>query len=142
MNIPLLSIFTLCTELLVTVSVVYIIRKAYTTGIFARSLAFGVLAYEVLFNITYMVSRELLHAPSVEAIEESSGITTLAIFHGVFSLVMFIALVAFFVIAARAYKNGENFFLTHQKSTITFLTAWSISIFSGIFFFLLLYVFH
>jgi len=140
MDIPFWSIFTLCTELLVTASVVYVIRKAYTTGIFARTLAFGVLAYEIIFNISYMVSRELGEKAEAGEHVESGAVTLLAIFHGVFSLIMFVTLLAFFIFAARAYGRGENFFQLHKCGTITFIIAWSVSILSGIMFFTMLYV--
>ena len=102
MSIPVWSIVTLCTELLVTASVYFIIWKAYRSGIFLRAVAFAVLAYEVLFNISYMLSREL---GSEGATVYSPYETGLAIFHGTFSLVMFATLIIFFVTAARAYAS-------------------------------------
>ncbi len=140
MHAPLISVFTLCTELIVTALVFYVIYKAYTTGVFARKLAFGVLTYEVLFNISYMVSRELAEPKGAEEIGESSLLTLLAIFHGAFSMVMFLTLLAFFILAARAYRRGENFFLGHRRVTIAFLCAWTVSILSGVAFFTLLYI--
>ena len=130
----------MCTEIIVTISVLYVIKKAYTTGVFARALAFGVLAYEVLFNISYMASRELTESPGNSEVEGSTFMTILAIFHGTFSLIMFLTLLTFFIFAARAYARGENFFLNHKQGTIGFIVAWSVSILSGIAFFLALYV--
>ena len=137
MNIPLWSVVTLCTELFVTASVYFIIWKAYTTNIFLRPFAFGVLAYEALFNITYMFSRVTGVAGAVTYSPFEIG---LAIFHGVFSIVMFVALVAFFLIAARVYKRGENYFLLHRKLTLAFVVAWGVSILSGVTFFISLYL--
>lgn len=137
MHIPLFSAFTLCTELLVTASVYYIIWKAYTTGHFMRLFAFGVLGYEVLFNISYMLSRELQEG-SAEVFNPYQ--TTLAIFHGTFSLCMFAALVIFFLLAARGYRRGENYFLLRRHLTGAFVIAWGISILSGITFFASLYL--
>ena len=137
MHIPALSVITLCTELLVTASVYFIIGRSYHTGKFLRAFAFGVLAYEALFNISYMFSRELRG--------ESAGPlnpyeTALAAFHGIFSLVMFVALLAFFLVAARGYRRGENYFLRHRRLTIAFVCAWGISILSGVALFIRLYL--
>lgn len=137
MNIPLISSITLCTELLVTASVFFVIWKGYRTGAFLRWLAFPVLAYEVLFNITYMASRE---ASGQGTTVYSPYDTAVAIVHGTFSLVMFIALLVFFIVAARAYARSENFFLKHKRLTLVFLIAWSISILSGVLFFVSLYL--
>lgn len=137
MTIPVWSLVTLLTELVVTGSVYFIIWKAYRTGIFLRVFAFSVLAYEALFNITYMSSRA---AGVGTAVSYSPFEIGLAIFHGTFSIVMFLALVGFFLWAARIYKRGENFFLIHKKLTIIFVIAWGVSIISGLVFFVSLYL--
>lgn len=138
MNIPILSIVTLLTELVITASVYFIIWKAYRTGAFMRVLAFAILGYELLFNISYMLSREL-------GVDESAVVynpyeTGLAIFHGTFSLLMFVMLMVFFLMAARAYRRGENYFLIHPRLTWSFVLAWGVSILSGITFFVSLYL--
>jgi len=137
MHIPILSAVTLIAELLVTASVYFIIRKAYRTGVFLRWFAFGILAYEMVFNITYMFSREVKG--------ETAGPlnpyqTMLGAFHGIFSLVMFVALIIFFLTAAHGYKRGENYFLKHRLLTITFVYAWGLSILSGVGLFVSLYI--
>jgi hypothetical protein len=138
MDIPILSIVTLLTELVITASVYFIIWKAYRTGAFMRRLAFAILGYELLFNISYMLSREL-------GVDESTVVynpyeTGLAIFHGTFSLLMFVMLFVFFIMAARAYRRGENYFLIHPRLTWSFVLAWGVSILSGIAFFASLYI--
>ena len=60
----------------------------------------------------------------------------LAIFHGVFSLIMFIALLAFIYAAWKSYKKGINFLREHKKLSTVFLIAWMIAILSGYLFFL------
>ncbi len=138
MPIPAWSIITLCTELVVTASVYAIIWRSYRGGAFPRFFAAAVLGYETLFNISYMLSREL----------GSQGVavynpyeTALAIFHGIFSLIMFVALVSFFIAAMRVYRRGENYFLLHPRLTITFAIAWGVSILSGVALFASLYLF-
>ncbi len=142
MDIPIFSIFSLVTELLVTASVFYIIYHAYYEGVFARALAYGVLAYEMLFNISYMTARLFGHVLSGEHAREHHEPyeVAVAIFHGTFSLIMFISLMVFFIFALRAYGRGENFFRVHEKLTTAFVAAWTVSVFSGVLLFFLLYV--
>ena len=138
MPIPLWSTITLATELLVTLSVLYIFYKSYRTGRFPNILASITVAYEVIFNITYMASRELGHKnPSAL---EPSGVILLAIFHGIFSLVMFIALLVFLGIAWRAYRKGTNFFALHPKITISFIILWLIAVITGFAFYYVSYL--
>jgi hypothetical protein len=140
--IPILSVVTLLTEMCITASVFFIIWKGYRQGIFYRLFAFLVLGYESLFNITYMASRLVTQYPSQTPAQVPNPYqTALAIFHGTFSLIMFVALVVFFLLAARGYRCGENYFLKHHRVTMAFLIAWSVSILSGITFFFMLYIF-
>jgi hypothetical protein len=138
MSIPLLSAATLIAELLITASVYFIVWKAYHTGRFMRFFAAGVLTYEILFNISYMLSRELggQDAGTLNPYE-----TGLAAFHGIFSFIMFVTLVAFFIVAGRAYKRGANYFLEHRRMTILFVCAWGLSILSGGALFVSLYLY-
>jgi len=137
---PLLSIATLAAELIVTSLVYFIIVDAYRRGTFRTWLAVGVLAYEVLFNISYMLSRLVAGTDAGHAEITTPYETGLAIFHGTFSLVMFLALVAFFIAAARGYARGANFFRDHARLTVAFSVAWAVSILSGILFFVALYL--
>ncbi len=140
MHLPLWSVVTLCTELVVTTLVYFIIYDATLRGVFRRGLAFGVLAYEALFNISYMTSRLLKGTHDGTAQIMTPYETGLAIFHGTFSFLMFIALVVFFIVAARAYARGDHYFRTHPRTTILFVSAWGISILSGVLFFFELYL--
>ncbi len=96
-----------------------------------------VLGYEVLFNISYMISREI---SGQDAGPLNPYQTFLGAFHGIFSLVMFVTLIVFFLIAARAYKKGENYFLRHKRLMIVFICAWGLSILSGVALFISLYL--
>ena len=140
MDTPVWSIVTLVAELAVTAIVYFVIYEAYTRGVFHRALALGVLVYELLFNITYMASRLLKGTHDGTAQVFTPYETGLAIFHGTFSLGMFVALVAFFVIAARAYARGDSFFHDRPRLTFAFCVAWGISILSGVLFFIALYL--
>ena len=138
MHIPLFSTITLVTEFFVTIGVLAVIIRGYRTGIFMRALAYGVLAYETLFNITYMATRAT-SAPGATQVYNPYT-TTLAIFHGTFSLLMFVLLVVFFMAAAQRYALGENFFRIYRRTTYAFVIAWLTSVVSGFAFFIALYL--
>jgi len=140
MNAPLLSIFTLIAEFCVTGIVFYVIWKAVAEVKFNKKLGFGVLLYETIFNISYMVMRSLDHANENPQTVEKSGENVLGMFHGIFSLLMFLTLVVFFVVAERHYAKGENFFVHHHRMTRLFLSAWGVSVLSGAFLFVRLYL--
>lgn len=137
MHAPLYSTITLCAELLVSASVYYVVYSGYSQNVFRSWLAYGTLAYEILFNMSYMVLRAGAH------LSEHTDTTALvfAIVHGSLSLVMFISLVVFFITAAKKYRAGENYFLAHKKLTLFFTLFWTLSILSGVSFYLLEYVF-
>ena len=137
MSLPVWSVVTLATELVVTASVYAIIWRSYRSGAFPALFAAFVLGYETLFNISYMLSREL---SSAGAAVYDPYETALAIFHGIFSLVMFAALVSFFLAAMRAYKRGDNYFRSHPRLTAVFVIAWGVSILSGVALFASLYL--
>lgn len=131
MNAPILSTFTLFTELLITVAVIYIFYKSIKTSMFPAKLAFITLAYEILFNISYMVYSSVKRE-SVEMTREFTWKTGVAIFHGIVSLIMFIALVIFMLVAYRAYKQNRNFFRENLTLSYIFLFFWFVAIISGI----------
>lgn len=139
MDAPLSSTLILLAEVVVSVFVYGLIWYGYARGIFFRWVAYGVLFYEIIFNISYMLSRLLGQVgPSLGVTPPLA--TALAIFHGTFSIIMFLALIAFFVFASRGYARGDNFFRMHRALTITFATAWGIAVLSGILFYFVLYL--
>lgn len=140
MPIPFWSAFTLFTELCVSAFVYLIIYAGYRRGVFHRRIAFAVLAYELLFNISYMATRAMVGTHEGMAQIMTPYETGLAIFHGTFSLLMFVTLVAFFLTAAGGYAKGANFFRTHPKMTLAFSIAWLVSVLSGVLFFIQLYL--
>ena len=133
-NIPWFSVFTLFTETCITASVLYIFYKAYKENKFNYKLTAITLSYEVLFNIGYMVYRAASHK-EVAGIKEGGLDIFLAAFHGIFSLIMFIALLTFMYTAWKNYKKGINYFFEHKKLSTVFLIAWMIAILSGYLFF-------
>ena len=136
MQAPIQSILTLASELAVTAAVMTVIWRAWRRGYFMRWLAGAAITYEIVFNVSYMLSRETMESRSAIYNPYTTG---LAIFHGTFSLLMFVALIAFFLVAAARYKRGENYFASHKNLTVAFIIFWSVSIASGIALFASLY---
>lgn len=139
MHGPILSLITLFTELVVSLVVYYTLYKGYRHNKFPTKLAFTALAYETIFNISYMFSRVPAHAKAAKV--TSPFLIVLAIVHGTLSLIMFVALVVFFVLAWKNYRKEVNYFYAHKKITFTFLFFWTFSIVSGVLFYLLEYEF-
>ena len=136
---PLFSTFTLFTELLVTVSILYTFYISYKHNKFPKKLVFITLAYEIIFNISYMSYRALIHEAEIGAHAHTTFHIAVAAFHGIFSLSMFIALIIFFIIAWRKYGKGINYFKEHKYITFSFIVLWMIAIFSGLLFYFLAY---
>ena len=133
-GIPVYSIITLCTETVITVCLLYVIYTAYTTGRLVRWLLGSILTFETLFNISYMASRIMTHVDPPDHVDSAFHIGV-AIFHGIFALTMFIALLVFMFFAWRAYARGENYFKNHNNLTYIFICAWLVALFSGFLFF-------
>ena len=139
MHAPLFSTITLGTELVISTIIYYTLYQGYKHNKFPTLLAGLALLYEVIFNISYMASR----IPSQEhAAKVASGfVIALAIIHGTLSLLMFLSLVLFFVIAWTRYRKGVNYFLNHKILTLLFLIFWTFSIVSGVLFYFVEYIF-
>ena len=136
--IPWFSTFTLFTEILVTAGVLYIFYQAKTKNIFHYKTAAAVLGYEILFNISYMASRTGGHIKSARF--EQPWEIALAAFHGIFSLLMFLALLVFMALAWKNYKKGVNYFLVHKTLTGWFIGFWLLAVISGIVFYVVSYL--
>lgn len=139
MHAPLYSTITLFTELIVSAIIYYTLYQGYKHNKFPTKLAAAALLYEILFNISYMASQVPKHEKAARV--ESLPVILLAIVHGVLSLVMFVTLVIFFILAWRGYRKGHNYFHQHKVFTFLFLGFWTFSILSGILFYFVEYVF-
>ena len=133
-GIPLYSIFTLFTEAIITVGIFYCFYIAYTQNRFLKKFVAVILAYEIFFNISYMASRLMTHIDPSDHVDSPFHIA-IAIFHGTFALLMFIALLVFMYFAWKGYDRGENYFVIHKKLLWTFIAAWMVAILSGFLFF-------
>lgn len=137
MSIPLISTFTLFTEILVTISILYIFISGYKHDKFHPKLLFVTLAYEIFININYMAHR-------VGDVKSNKILPTwyktFGAFHGIFSLIMFITLVIFFVLAWINFRKNVNYFRKHPLFSKIFIICWFISIISGIIFYFISYL--
>ena len=139
MHAPLYSTITLIAELFVSAAIYYTIYQGYKHNRFPAKLAGAALFYEIVFNISYMALQSSNHAKASAV--ESPFIVGLAIVHGILSLLMFLSLILFFIIAWRKYQREINFFHKHKNLTLLFLIFWTFSILSGILFYFVEYVF-
>jgi len=137
MTAPLFSTVTLATEIVVTTSVLYTFWSAYTRGRFPYVLTGITLAYEILFNVSYMVLRTATHGPITQ---DAPAEIALAAFHGIFSLLMLVGLVVYMTLAWRAYRKGVNYFRVHRRFTAVFIAMWLVAIASGFAFYALEYL--
>lgn len=135
MQIPLYSTITLLAEIVISTIIFYTFYQSFRHNKFPTKLAAFALLYEIVFNITYMASRVPSHTEKIEI----PWHIALAIFHGTLSLIMFVALIVFFVFAWRKYRQGVNYFKAHTNLTILFLVFWSLSVLSGILFYFVEY---
>lgn len=122
-----------------TVFVLYIFYSGYKKNQFPFKLTYFALSYEILFNISYMIYRAITHEVNYVSHMSPPFYTFLAIFHGTFSLLMFLALLAFLFTAIKKYKKEENYFYNHKVLTFTFLFFWMIAILSGFIFYYVSY---
>ena len=137
-TIPAYSIFSAASELLVTAAVFYVVWRAWHRDDFRRGLLVCVLAFEAAVNISYMAVRML--APSSTLHDTPNWLVTTAALHGILSLVMFLFLIFITIMAWRDNERGENFFRESPGTTWAFTGLWMISIVSGEFLFVMLYL--
>ncbi len=134
---PLFSTITLGSEFLVTAGVLYTFWSGYARAKFPYALVAVTLGYETLVNVSYMVMRTATHGGTAQ---DSAFDVGLAIFHGSFSLLMYVALIAFLIVAWRRYRTGDNFFRAHPRFLALFITLWLIAVLSGFLFYAVAYL--
>src|SRR5690349_8813743 len=109
---PLYSTITLFAELIISTIIYYTLYQGYKHNKFPTKLAAFALIYELVFNISYMISRV---SPQIKSTHvESPFLIGLAIVHGILSLIMFITLIIFFILAWKNYAKGVNYFVKYK----------------------------
>ena len=123
-----LSTLTLAMEILIGVVIFYVIYRGYKENNFPEKLAMFAVAYEIVFNVGYMVYRAVWK-PQIFGLTQALKIT--AALHGILSLIMLIAVVVFFLLARKNYRKDINYFRKYKITTFLFISFWLISLFSG-----------
>ena len=124
---PLYSTFALIAEPLVTTAVFYTFYQGYKNNKFPAKVAFGAIIYETVFNISYMFYKLPEHFSRFN----KAWYTALGAFHGILSILMFIGLIVFLLLANKNYKKDINYFKKHKYISVVFLVFWLIALFSG-----------
>ena len=129
MAVAAFSHFSAVSELFVTAGVFYFFRRALRWDDYRWTFISIVIAFETLVNIVYMISRLAAAEPRGE---HPAALTWLLAGHGTLSLLMFLGLVAFVMIAFRAAKvDRANLFRANPVLTWTFLGLWTLSVLTG-----------
>lgn len=128
---PAFSSLSAATELLVSAAVYWFFFRALRFGDHRWGLILVAIAYETLFNITYMVSRLVVHQEG-RTHEHPAWVTGFVVVHGLLSLVMFLGLIAYVAWGRRAWNSGApNPFGAHRRLSVQFLVWWTLSVASG-----------
>lgn len=124
---PAYSTFALIAEPFVTAAVFYTFYQGYKHNRFPEKVAFGAVAYETFFNISYMFYKLPQHLSRFN----KAWYAALGATHGILSIIMFVGLIVFLLLAQRNYKKGTNYFREHRNISIVFLVFWLIALFTG-----------
>lgn len=138
-DVPAFSAFTAVTELFVTAAIFYVGYRAIADDVFETNILVASLAYEVVFNISYMTSRLFTHDHTTH---HPDWLVGLLAGHGILSLVMFVGLLGLSWAAWRRHREGGNLLAEKIGWTALFAVLWTVSILSGEAIFLLEYVGH
>jgi len=130
MTIPIYSTVALFTECIMLIVILYIFYNGYKYNRFNYKLVAIALSYEIIFNISYMLYRTV-SAPESKSVH-SAIVIGFAILHGILSLVMFILLIVFLLLAWKNYKKKINYFKKHSVLSLIFIIFWLIAVISGI----------
>ncbi len=127
-QIPTFSIFSAVSELIVTASVLYSIAKALQ-GKLPKLLMGLTLGFELCVNVLYMAGRA---SSADKSVELSQGLKLFYMGHGTLSLIMFIVLVAVYLMSLSSEADGKgNWFENHRTGTFILVGFWLVSVISG-----------
>lgn len=138
-TIPLFSVFSAVSELVVTVAVLYVIISNMRGHALKWKLLLAALAFEIFANVSYMVYRASYIATGTDE-TLTPMLRGLAGFHGALSLVMLLVLIQMSFIAYRQMQCGRQYFREHKVVSILFIIWWLVSVLSGELFFVLRYL--
>ena len=125
------STFAAFSELLVTTAVLTVIISNLRGHPLRWKLLWGTLAFELLVNVSYMVSRTMVIAQyDPQPLDNWLGL--FGMLHGLLSLLMLVGLIVLALLATRAFfRQGQAYFQQHRGLSYLFITLWLISVGSG-----------
>jgi hypothetical protein len=138
-TIPLFSIFSAVSELVVTVAVLYVIISNMRGQILKWKLLLAVLLFEVFVNVGYMIYR-MSHITGEAGESLSPLLRGLAGLHGALSLIMLLVLIQLSFLAYWEMRRGRQYFQEHRVLSVLFIIMWLVSVLSGELFFVLRYL--
>nr|BAL53769.1 hypothetical protein HGMM_F08F07C28 [uncultured Acetothermia bacterium]BAL59467.1 hypothetical protein HGMM_OP4C103 [Candidatus Acetothermum autotrophicum] len=139
--IPVFSIFSAASELVVTALVLYVIISNMRGQVLRWKLLLAVLLFEVLVNVGYMIYRAS-HMAGETSEALSPLLRGLAGFHGALSLIMLLVLIQLSFLAYWQMQRGRQYFQEHRVISVLFIVVWLVSVLSGELFFALRYLAH
>ncbi|HED04481.1 MAG TPA: hypothetical protein ENI60_06920 [Candidatus Fraserbacteria bacterium] len=125
------STFAAFSELLVTTAVLTVIISNLRGHPLRWKLLWGTLAFELLVNVSYMVSRTMVIAQyDPQPLDNWLGL--FGMLHGLLSLLMLVGLIVLALLATRAFfRQGQAYFQQHRGLSYLFIILWLISVGSG-----------
>jgi hypothetical protein len=121
------STFSAIAEIFVTIGVLTVIIQNAKGRAFNGRLALGLILFEFLVNMLYMISRMDHHS----SIDYPTWFKVLAAVHGSLSLLVFIAFAVYAAVAYSDSKKGRFFFKEHPIQKNIFIFFWMVSVISG-----------
>lgn len=136
---PGFSLFSALSEVLVTVGVLWIVRRNWMRRPFALGAFLALVLFEALVNVLYMASRAS-QAAANRGSALSPAMRAFYAGHGVLSLLAYLVFVVLGVVAWQQQRRGRFLFRLHPAWTGTFVAVWLVSVLSGEGIFLARYV--
>ena len=125
------SAFTAISEIFVTTGVLAVVIHNYQGKGYLWRLAVGLLCFEFLVNMLYMIVRMQEHAQPTGVKAHGAAFVAFAAAHGSLSLLVFILFAICSFLARSDFRKGKFFYREHSRLTFTFIALWMLSVGSG-----------
>ena len=127
-DIPVFSIFSAASEIVVTIIVLYTVISNVMGKPLQWKLLGLCLMFELCVNVVYMVNRASVHDGGALPTHLKIMYAT----HGLLSLIMFVGLVLLYLVSTFDQKAGHpTWFQRHVGGTWAFVALWLISVGTG-----------
>ncbi len=125
------SAFAAISEIFVTLGVMTVVIHNYRRKGYLWKLAVGLLCFEFLVNMLYMIVRMQEHAQPAGVKAYGATFVALAAAHGSLSLLVFIFFAICSFLARADFRKGKFFYREHARLTFAFIVLWMLSVGSG-----------